>query len=278
MSVQPISPTSIVSRIWEIYRDQRRVLLGTAFGLYAIEFVLNLLLSTTASLALSILFWVLSVLYQGMVVKLVQDMQDRRREHSIADLARSVEPVFWQLGAVSILFGIAVAVGFAVLIVPGVIVMVIWAVVAPVTVLERPGVYAAFRRSRELVRGNEWNVLEVIALVFLAVILVSAAAGVIAGPLGSVGRALIQWAVNAAVAPIAALSASVLYFALPHERHTTTAAATTTTTITTTTHHGPASLRRRTARQSVAPAFSPVAAVEDSVVEEPQPATRHPAS
>lgn len=124
--------------------------------------------------------------------------------------------MFWPLLAVSILFGIVVGIGFALLIVPGVIAMTIWAVVAPVTVLERPGVFAAFRRSRELVRGNARNVLGVIAVVYLAVIVVSAAAGITAGPLGSVGRALIQWAVNAAISPIAALSASVLYFALPH--------------------------------------------------------------
>lgn len=72
MSVQAISPSSVVSRISEIYRDQRRVLIGTALSLYAIEFVLDLLGSTAASLALLVLFWVVSTLYQGMVVKLVR--------------------------------------------------------------------------------------------------------------------------------------------------------------------------------------------------------------
>jgi hypothetical protein len=122
--------------------------------------------------------------------------------------------VFWRLLAVSILAGIGVAIGFVLLIIPGLVLMVIWAVVAPVTVLERPGVFGAFGRSRELVRGNGWNVFGVLVLVFLAVIVISLIAGFASDALGSVGRSLVQWVVNAAMAPLTALSASVLYFAL----------------------------------------------------------------
>jgi hypothetical protein len=213
MSVRKISPGAVVSRIWEIYRDQFVVLLTTALVLFGIQFVLILLIPGS-TLALAILFFALGVLYQGMVVELVQDVQDGRRDHSVADLIRSVEPVFWPLATVSILFGIALGIGFLLLIIPGLILMVIWSVVAPVTVLERPGVGAAFGRSRELVRGNGWNVFAVILLVFLAVAVISVAAGVLASGLGSLGRALVQWAVNSALAPVTALSAAVLYFEL----------------------------------------------------------------
>jgi hypothetical protein len=214
MSVQPISPGAVVSRIWQIYRDQFVVLISAALVIYAIEFVLLLVLGSGASIALAILIGALSILYQGMVVELVQDVQDGRRDHSIGGLIRSVEPVFWPLVGVSILFGIGLAIGFILFIIPGLILMVLWAVVAPVTVLERPGVFAAFGRSRELVRGNGWNVFGVIILVFLAVIVIVVAAGLVSSPLGTVGRALVQWAVDAALAPITALSASVLYFSL----------------------------------------------------------------
>lgn len=214
MSVQPIRPGAVVSEIWSIYLDQSWVLIGAALALYAVQFVIILILPGAASFALTLLFWALSVLYQGMVVELVSDVQDGRREHSIGRLIRSVEPVFWPLVTVSILFGIAVGIGFVLLIIPGLIMLVMWAVVAPVTVLERPGVFAAFGRSRELVRGNGWNVFAVILLVFLAVAVVSLAAVLVASSLGSLGGALVQWAVDAALAPITALSASVLYFAL----------------------------------------------------------------
>ena len=182
--------------------------------LYALQFVIYILLPAAVGIALVVLFWALSILYQGMVVELVQDVRDGRRDHSVGQLLRSVEPVFWPLVAVSILFGLGVALGFVLLIVPGLILIVLWSVVAPVTVLERPGVFAAFGRSRRLVRGNGWNVFGVIVMVFVIVVLISIAVGLAASGLGSVGHALVQWIINSIIAPITALSASVLYFAL----------------------------------------------------------------
>jgi hypothetical protein len=213
MSVHPISPGAIVRRIWDIYRENASVLVGAAAVLFALEFVVLLILPG-ASIAIAILFWALNVLYQGMVVEVVEGVETGRSGHSVGGLLRSVEPVLLPLMGVSILFALGVALGFVLLVIPGLILLVIWSVVAPVTVLERPGVFAAFGRSRELVRGNGWNVFAVILLVGLAVIVISLAAGLVAASLGSVGGALIQWAVTAALAPVSALAASVLYFAL----------------------------------------------------------------
>lgn len=220
MRTQRVTPGSIVSRIWEIYRGQSAVLIGTALILFALQFVAYLLLPG-ASVAVGILFWALITLYQGMVVKLVQDIQDGRRDHSIGDLLRSVYEVLLPLMAVSILSAIGVTIGFVLLIIPGLFLMVIWSVVAPVTVLERPGVFAAFGRSRDLVRGDGWPVFGVLVIVYLAVLVISLAAGIASGSLGALGEALVQWAVNAAIAPVSALSAAVLYFALLGHGETT---------------------------------------------------------
>ncbi len=214
MGIQHISLEAVVGRMWEIYRDQAGVLLGTAVVLFAVQFLVYLLLPGLVGILTALLFWVLSTLYQGMVVELVQDIQDGRRDHSVGELLRSVEPVLLPLMAVSLIFGICVGIGFLLLIVPGLILLTIWAVVGPVMVLERPGVFATFGRSRQLVRGNGWNVFGVIVVLYLAVVVVSVAAGLISNGLGAFGRSLIQWAANAAIAPVAALTASVLYFAL----------------------------------------------------------------
>jgi hypothetical protein len=208
-----LSSRDVVSRIWEIYRQHTVVLVGTALILFALQFVVLAVLPGS-SVAIAILFWALSILYQGMVVELVQDVEGGRQAHSVADLLRSVEPVLLRLMAVSIVFALGVALGFLLFIIPGVILLVIWSVVAPVTVLERPGVFAAFGRSRELVRGNGWSVFGVILLVGLAVIVVSIAVGLIAASLGSVGRAVVGWIVTSAIAPVSALSAAVIYFRL----------------------------------------------------------------
>jgi hypothetical protein len=213
VSVQPIIPGALLSRIWEIYRDRFAVLVGVALVLFAVQFAV-ILLVPGASIAALILFWALATLYQGMVVKLVQDVQDGRREHSVGALLASVEPVLLRLMAVSVLFAVGVAIGFVLFIIPGLILLTLWAVVAPVTVLERPGVFAAFGRSRELVRGNGWPVFGVIFVVYVIVLLISLVSVDATASFGSLGRALVQWAVNSATAPASALSASVIYFAL----------------------------------------------------------------
>src|SRR5207249_1016249 len=113
------------------YRDHNAVLIGTALVLYGLQFIVFVLLPG-ASIAVAIIFWAVSVLYQGMVVKLVQDLQSGRRDHSVGDLLRSVEPVLLPLMAVSILTALGVAIGLALLIIPGLILLVLWSVVAPV--------------------------------------------------------------------------------------------------------------------------------------------------
>ena len=77
--------------------------------------------------------------------------------------------------------------------------------------------FAAFGRSRELVRGNGWP-CSVSLRWYLAVAIIGLGAGLVASTLGPLGRSLVQWAVNAALAPVTALSASVLYFALLPQR------------------------------------------------------------
>lgn len=208
---------AVVSQVWAIYRNQFGVLVGTAIVLFALQFVIALLLSGSLILVVAVLFWVLSTLYQGVVVELVSDVKDGRRDYSVGQLLRSVEPVLWPLMVVSVLFGFGVAIGFVLVIIPGLILLTIWSVVAPVTVLEHPGVLAAFGRSRELVRGNGWSVFGVIMLLYLAVVVVSVLAGAIGGGLGTGGRALVQFAVTVLLAPVPALGASVVYFALRGE-------------------------------------------------------------
>jgi len=218
MGVQEVSPGSVVRQVWEIYRDHSGVLVWTALILFAVQFLIALVLPGAAALLVVLLFWVLSTLYQGMVVGLVRDVKDGRRNQSVANLIRSVEPVLFPLMIVSLLFGLGVFIGFVLVIIPGLILLTIWAVVAPVTVLEHPGVIAAFGRSRELVRGHGWAVFSVIILIYLAVVVISVVASLITSPLGSAGRALVQWAVDAVIAPVPALGASVLYFALLRNR------------------------------------------------------------
>ena len=71
---------------------------------------------------------------------------------AVGQLLRAATPVIGQLILVGIVAGIGIVIGFVLIIVPGLILLTIWSVAAPVVVLERPGGLRALRRSRELVQ------------------------------------------------------------------------------------------------------------------------------
>lgn len=76
-----------------------------------------------------------------------------------------------------ILWTIAVAVGFMLLIIPGIMLVCMWAVAIPALVEERTGIIGAFGRSRELTRGHRWKVFGLLAVIivsfYLAIILMA---------------------------------------------------------------------------------------------------------
>jgi hypothetical protein len=213
--VHTLSPGDIIGRAFGIYRDQIGVLLPAALVVFAINAVVGWVFdSGLLTLVAALVSLVLAILYDGMVVQLVRDVQDGRRDSSVGELFSSVSPVLAPLILVSILGGLGIGIGFVLCIVPGLFLLTFWSVVAPVTVIERPGVIGAFGRSWELVRGYAWPVFGTIVLVFLLVLAASVAAALIGLALGDVGRAVLSWIFNALTQPVAALTTSVLYFTL----------------------------------------------------------------
>lgn len=206
-----------LSRIFAIYGDQAAVLLPVAAAIFLAEAVLAALLLAVGPLLLIVAVLVQIVaatLYAGMVVALVQDVQDGRRDHSVGELFRSVTGVVAPLILAGLLVGIAVAIGFVLLIVPGLILLTIFSVVAPAIVLERKGVIESLGRSRELVRGNGLQVFAVILVVFLLTFVLAALIGGIGAAAGTGGRIVAEFIASTLTAPLAALASAVLYFEL----------------------------------------------------------------
>ena len=123
-------------------------------------------------------------------------------------------PVLFALILAGILAGLGIGIGLVLLIVPGLFLLTIWAVVSPVIVIERSGVINAFTRSRDLVRGNGWQVLGVIAIFFLILLVVGAVLGAIGSALGPAGNVVAGIVSSIIVAPLVGLAGAVLYFAL----------------------------------------------------------------
>jgi hypothetical protein len=210
-----------LSQIFSTYGDQAGVLLPVAFGLFLLVAVINgiiagSLLLLPLGLAVSV---VAATLYQGMVVGLVRDVQDGRRDSSVGELIEATWPVVLPLIGAGILAGLGIGVGFFLLVVPGLILLTIWSVIAPVIVVERSGVIDAFGRSRALVKGSGWQVFGVIVVVFLITAIASGILGAIGmGISDSFGmRVLVNVIASTLTAPIAALAASTIYFNLLDE-------------------------------------------------------------
>lgn len=212
-----LDPGAVIRRVFDIYVDQASVLMPAAAVVFVFTGIVSALLivvSPALALVSLIISLVATTLFTGMVVELVADIQDGRRDSSPGQLLRAATPVLGQLILVGIVAGIGIVIGFVLIIVPGLILITIWSVAAPVVVLENPGVFAALRRSRELVRGNGWQVFGVIVVVYILVAVVSLIIEGIADSAGSGVGIVVRVIVGVLTAPLAALASSVLYFEL----------------------------------------------------------------
>jgi hypothetical protein len=208
---------AVLQAVIDTYGKTFTVLIPAALIVYTPVALIAAISSDSAAggLLASIVALIASAWYTGMVVRTVQDVQDGRVDASIGQLFSSVTHVLMTLILVGLVVGICVVLGLILLIVPGLIILTLWSVASPVVVVEDTGVFEALGRSRELVRGNGWQVFGVIVSVFAIILVVS----IVIGSIGAIGDSfalifLVQLLLNVALAPIFALAAAVLYFAL----------------------------------------------------------------
>src|ERR1700754_363045 len=216
---RPLSVGETLSEVFALYQQNFCLLIPAAFWLFLGVNLIpgNAGNDTTGLLAVAaILTFAVAVLYQGMVVSLVRDVRDGTRDSSVGELLSSVGPVLPTLIGTSILYAIGVAVGFLIFIIPGCVLLTIWAVIAPVIVIEKAGVGGAFRRSQELVRDHGWVVFGTVVAatlisLFAAIIFTSIAEAIAGGPGLWVG---FSTAASRSTAPVGALVAAILYYRL----------------------------------------------------------------
>lgn len=214
-----MQPGAVLAEAWELYKAHWRHFIVLALVFYVVLSLVTLVLALTLSwlgviigtlVALVGVFWL-----QGALVEAISDVRDGRADLSIADTFRRVQPRVGTLLGAGLLAGLGILVGLLLLIVPGLVLLTWWSLIVPVIVLERAPIMAAFGRSRELVRGNGWNVFAVIILT----VLLSAVVGII---LGIALLWLPDWAQNyiadviggAVTAPFAALAWTLMYYRL----------------------------------------------------------------
>ncbi len=214
----PIDVGAVIRTVFRIYVDEASVLMPASAVVFVITGIVTRLIAATGSSGLVLLALIIdlvaSTLFTGMVVELVAGLQSGRRQFKAAQLLRAVMPVIGQLVLVAIVAGVLEGIGFALLIVPGLILLTIWSVVAPVVVVESPGGLRALRRSRALVRGSGWQVFGVLVVLLIGVLVVSLAIEGLAGSASATAGLIVSVIVGILAAPISALAEAVLYFEL----------------------------------------------------------------
>lgn len=105
--------------------------------------------------------------YAGSLTGMLQLAQGRA-----ASLGGCLSAGFAKLApmlGLTLLYWIAVVFGLLLLIVPGILLIVIWAVAMPALIGENGGVIESFSRSRDLTRGHRWMVLVTLIIALIMV-------------------------------------------------------------------------------------------------------------
>ena len=211
--------TAVVREAWELYKAHWRTFVPLALVVFLILGLITLVLGLIAGwLGLLIsglasligFFWL-----QGAYAEAVRDVRDGRQDLSIADTFRRVRPRLPALLAAGILAGIAIFIGFLLLIVPGLFLLTIWSLIVPAIVIEGKSAGESFGRSRELVRGNGWNVFGVIVITIAIAIVAGIILGIATFWLPDGIQSFVQNVIsNTVVAPFVAVAWNLMYWTL----------------------------------------------------------------
>lgn len=152
---------------------------------------------------------------QGAFVYAVQDARDGTFDASIGEVFSRVSSSIAPLILAGLLAGLGIAFGFVLLILPGLFLLTIWAVIAPVIVVEKRRALESFGRSRELVRGHGWTVF---GIVLITGLLSGVATTVLQAAFSFLPRFLEIFVgstiAQSVVAPFSAIAIAITYFRL----------------------------------------------------------------
>ncbi len=207
---------TVVDKVFKTYQKYFVVLISIAAILFLINAAFSLAGRDSVWLSLigTVISIIVSQLYTGVVVEVVNDTRDGELDASMGGLFRQVTPVLLTLVLASILAGIAIGIGLVLCIIPGVILLTLWAVLAPAIVVERRGVFDAMSRSWDLVKPNFWQTLGVIVVFWIVTLVIGGLAALLVSGGGTIVAVLVSWIVSFLLAPLTALASAILFFEL----------------------------------------------------------------
>jgi hypothetical protein len=204
---------------WNLFKAHWQHLVSIALVVYIVVAGLGILLAFVLGglgaflgvvVALVGTYWL-----QGALIEAVSDVRDGKADLGIEETFGRVWPRLGAIILAAILLVLGIGIGFVLLIIPGLYLLTIWIAVIPAVVLENRGIIDSFGRSRQLVRGNGWNVFGVIVLTFLLVAGIAILLGAVLIPLDDWLSSLIaRFVTNIVVAPFVAVVWTLVYYRL----------------------------------------------------------------
>jgi hypothetical protein len=203
---------SVYRRLWR----RSIVVAGLVFAVVSLADAFAARRSTAATTLVSVILALVGgLLVQGALVEVVRDLHEGRDPGPIGTYYSRTRDRLGTLFAASLLYGVGVAVGFLLLLVPGLIAVARWALVVPLVVIERLGVGEAFSRSSRLVKGQTGRVLVLVVVSSIITGLVSVAVRSAFGFLPEFAGDWIGGTIASAIAvPYQAHVLTVLYYRL----------------------------------------------------------------
>ena len=170
-----MSPLSgVLGEAWTLYRRHAAHFLLISFAIYLVVAVITALLSLALGSFGAIVGGLLSLLgtflLQAALVKAVQDARDGRTDLDLRATISAATPFLWSVTIAAVFASIAIGVGFALLIVPGLILLTYLSLIVPEIVVGGAGAYESFGRSWATVRGHAWRVFGTYVVVFVIMI------------------------------------------------------------------------------------------------------------
>jgi len=164
---------------------------------------------------------------QGATVIAVSQIQ-LGRGTSLAEAFSTIRPRIGELSIITLGMGIVIAVGFALLLIPGMVLSTMWALTIPVAVLEDRGLRESLARSSQLTKGHRWRIfliyVLIIVLVYIASLLVQGplmfALTVLSGPfragrlpvVAQVAIPVAGFVTQSVLSPIMTIALSLVYY------------------------------------------------------------------
>jgi hypothetical protein len=215
--MNPLS--GVLGESWQLYRTYARHLLTIAFIVYLIAAIVSAALSLVGGIVGALLGLLITVIAEFLLtaalVKAVQDVRDGTVNLSVGQTFSVALPFIGSVAVAAILAGIAIAVGLAIFIIPGLFLLTIWSLIVPAIVLGGSGPLDAFGRSWQLVRGNFWNVFGILFIVFVILFAVDIVLGLVFSALPYFLSHFLGSVIGGTlIAPFIAVVTTLMYFRL----------------------------------------------------------------